>query len=216
MLYFHINPSTGVVFYVGIGVGFRPYRKSGRSVLWNRIADKYGFEVKIVEEFETWEAAAERERFYIKLHGRIDQRNGTLANHTQGGEGTLGCIRNVGLKKSAETRLKQSIALKGRRPHPNTIAARKLAPYVAWNKGTKMREESRLKMIKSRTGQKLTQEHKDKIGAKMKGRIFSEETRRRNSVALTGRKLSEETKKKLSEAAKRQWQTGNTWYNKVA
>lgn len=216
MLYFHINPVTKAVFYVGIGVGFRPYRKSGRSIFWNRVVNKYGFEIKIIEEFETWEAAAEREKFYIKMYGRIDNKTGILVNHTNGGEGTLGIITNIGYKHSAESNLKKSIALKGRKPHPNTIAARKLAPYVAWNKGTKMREESRLKMIKSRTGQKLTQEHKDKIGVKMKGRIFSEETRRRNSAALTGRKLSDETKKKLSDAAKRQWQTGNTWYNKVA
>lgn len=212
-LYFHINSFTEEIFYVGIGVGFRPYRVSGRSVLWNRIAKKYGFKTKVVQEFNTWEDAAVMEKYYIKMYGRIDNKTGVLANHTDGGEGALGHVRNVGFKHSAESNLKKSIALKGRKPHPNTYAAKKLVKQVSWNKGQKMKESSRLKMIRSRTGQKLTQETKDKIGAKMKGRKFSEETRKRISVAHKGKPKSEETKRKLSEAAKKQWKSGNTWYN---
>lgn len=184
MLYFHINSFTEEVFYVGIGVGFRPYRKSGRSVLWNRIASKYGFKIKIVEEFETWELAAVKEKYFIKLFGRLSNKTGTLANHTDGGEGALGNIWNVGFKHSAESNAKKSAALKGRKPHQNTINARRLTKQVSWNKGKKMNEQSRLKMVKSRTGQKLSKETKDKIGSKMKGRIFSEETKKKNSESL--------------------------------
>lgn len=223
VLYFHINSFTEEVFYVGIGLKSRPYEKT-RSQLWNRIVKKYGYKIKIIHEFDDRKEAEKMEVYYIGLYGRINNKTGILANLTNGGEGLTGYIMSdetkkklieykTGKKHSVETCLKRSISLKGRKPHPNTVAARKLAPYNSWNKGQKMKEESRLKMIASKTGQKLTQQHKDKIGAKMKGRSFSEETRKKMSDALKGRPKSEETKRKLSEAAKRQWQTGNTWYN---
>lgn len=226
VLYFHINSFTEEIFYVGIGDKSRPYI-TRRSELWNRIVKKYGYKIKIIHEFDSRAEAEEMEVYYIHLYGRLNNKTGILANLTNGGEGCTGYIMSeetkrkiieykTGKKHSAETCLKKSIALKGRKPHPNTLAARKLVPYKGWNKGQKMKEETRLKMIASKTGQKLTEDHKNKISAKLKGRVFSDEHRRKNSEALKGRPKSEETKKKLSEAAKKQWQTGNTWYNKVA
>lgn len=215
-VYFHLNPITGIPFYVGIGVKFRPYRTSGRSVLWNRHVEKYGFHVKIVELFDTWNEAQEKEKYYIKFYGRIDKKTGCLVNHTDGGDGALGNITNIGKKHSEESKLKRSIALKGRKPSKECTEGRKLAGYKAWNKGIPMREESKERLSESKKGITLSEEHRNKISEKLKGRVFSEETKRKNSESLKGRIKSDEHKRKLSEAAKKQWQSGNTWHNKKA
>ncbi len=215
-VYFHRNSFTNEVFYVGIGVKFRPYRTSGRSELWNRVVAKYGFNVEIVNTVGTWEEAKVLEIGYIKKFGRIDKRTGILVNHTDGGDGALGGVYNIGIKRSEETKKKMSDRLKGKPLHPNTLAARKLIKAKSWNKGMPMCDETKKKISESKKGIHLSDEHKNKIAEKLKGRIIPEHTRQRSSEANKGKKLSEETRKKISDAAKKQWQTGNTWYNKVA
>ncbi len=207
-VYFHVNPSTELPFYVGIGIGFRPYRITGRSQLWNRVAKKYGVEIKIIHLLDTWEEAQISERDYIKMYGRIDNKTGILVNHTDGGDGTLGCIFNVGSKRTPEQRKKISDSLKGRKPSQSCVEARKVAGYKSYNKGKSWTPEMKSKMSEIKKGSKLTAEQKLKISAKMKGRFQNEEWRRKNSEALKGRKLSEEHKKKISLATKRQWAEG--------
>lgn len=213
-LYFHKNSFTKEVFYVGIGFGYRPFRKSGRSELWNRVVKKYGYTVEIVQEFDKWSDAAQKEKEYISKFGRIDNRTGILVNHTDGGDGVLGCHKNKGRKASEETKKKISDALRGRPLHPNTIAARKKVKAKSWNKGLPMTEETKAKLSNSKKGRLMSDDTKLKISAALKGRIFSEETRRKNSESLKGRLKSEVHKLKLSEAAKKQWNDGRCWTNK--
>ncbi len=139
-VYFHLNAITGKVFYVGIGIKFRPYRKSGRSLFWNRVVNKYGYRVEIIHTFDCWEKAKSAEKYYIKKFGRVDLKTGTLVNLTDGGDGVLGC-RNLGRVVSAETRAKQSASLKGRPLHPNVRAGKEGKSYIGLNKGMKRTEE---------------------------------------------------------------------------
>jgi hypothetical protein len=183
-VYFHLNPETGIPFYVGIGVKYRPYRKSGRSVLWNRFASKHGFQVKIVHEFDTWQEAVDKEIEYIKLYGRIDNRTGILVNHTNGGDGSLGNITNVGRKQSEETKSKRSKALKGIKPASHVFDARVAAGYKAWNKGVAMKEETKRKIAESMRGRKVSDEIKKKLSEIQKGRVFSIEHRMKNSEGV--------------------------------
>lgn len=120
-LYFHLNPNTHKVFYVGIGNGRRPFHTIQRSEYWKRYVSKHGAPIiKIVRSGLTWEAAQELEKKYIKLLGRTScVASGRLVNMTDGGDGMLGrklsdkakeVLRkaNIGRVKSTESRAKMS------------------------------------------------------------------------------------------------------------
>lgn len=108
-LYRHLKPN-GEVFYIGIGNNLkRPYNKINRSKLWNRIVNKYGYEIQVLKINLTKEDACELEKILISYYGRIDLKTGTLANMTDGGDGTT--------NKSIETRKKISESQKGELNH---------------------------------------------------------------------------------------------------
>lgn len=92
VLYFHKNPLTDVVFYVGIGLAKRPMDFYCRSTYWKNYVRKNG--EPIIEVYRTnlnrFEAS-HLETHFIKYFGRkaIDA-NGVLVNLTLGGEGRLG------------------------------------------------------------------------------------------------------------------------------
>jgi len=89
-LYFHINKSNSVVFYVGIGNKKRPYSKKSRSQFWKNIVNKYDYLVEVVHSDLKIDEACDLERYYIKLFGRLDTGSGSLVNLTDGGEGSTG------------------------------------------------------------------------------------------------------------------------------
>jgi hypothetical protein len=120
-VYFHYTKETDTVFYVGIGTGYRPNRISGRSELWKRMVDKYGFYSKVIHSELTWSQACEYEKEYIKKFGRRNVNTGFLVNLTDGGDGTPGCTWNSGSKRTDEQRMKISQALKGRKVSPEAI-----------------------------------------------------------------------------------------------
>lgn len=94
-LYRHIRLDENVPFYIGIGTDAsfsRSKERCRRSELWNKIAAKTEHTVQILFDDLTWEEAKQKEIEFIALYGRIDKRLGTLANLTDGGDGTLGAI----------------------------------------------------------------------------------------------------------------------------
>lgn len=81
----HRKATTGEVFYVGKGKGDRYKSKAGRNSIWTRIATKHGFVTEIVENnLQEW-YAFELENNLVNYYGRLDLKQGTLANMTDGG-----------------------------------------------------------------------------------------------------------------------------------
>jgi hypothetical protein len=94
-VYRHIRLDKNVPFYIGIGTDElfgRSRERCRRSKLWNKIAAKTEHRVEILFEDLTWEEAKQKEIEFIALYGRLDKGLGTLANLTDGGDGTLGVI----------------------------------------------------------------------------------------------------------------------------
>ena len=97
VVYVHRNPTNNEVFYVGMGNKRRPYSKD-RSVFWKRYVKKYGEPViEIVESNLTKQDAWDSEVALIELIGRRDKRKGSLVNLSDGGDGGLNTIINIGV-----------------------------------------------------------------------------------------------------------------------
>lgn len=116
-LYRHIRLDKNEPFYIGIGFSsnkyaskgkYRSYAEKGRNQLWKRITSKTEYEVEILFDELPLEQLKEKEIEFIKLYGRIDQGTGTLANLTDGGQGTLGSKHNLGRRHNKKTKEKIS------------------------------------------------------------------------------------------------------------
>ena len=123
IVYQHIRLDTNEVFYVGISSNYRrAYEKADRrNIIWGRIAKKTDYKIEIVSEDLTWDEACNLEISLIKKIGRLDLGKGTLANLTNGGDGTINRIQTQqekdkranslrGLKRTEESKQKISIA----------------------------------------------------------------------------------------------------------
>lgn len=109
-VYRHIRLDKNEPFYIGIGSDMtnkRASERARRSELWKKIVAKSDYEIEILFDDITYDEAKLKEIEFIKLYGRIDLNNGTLANLTDGGDGTI--------NPSQESRLKMSQIHKGRK-----------------------------------------------------------------------------------------------------
>lgn len=103
-LYRHIRLDKNTPFYIGIGTKSdkihknhksefkRAYDLRGRNPIWRHIANKTQYTVEILMESDSHDFIKEKEMEFIALYGRINTSTGTLANLTDGGEGTVGRI----------------------------------------------------------------------------------------------------------------------------
>lgn len=124
-LYKHINLKTKEVFYIGIGkTSKRAYSNKDRNRHWKNTVNKYNYKIEILFEDLTWKEACEIEKYLIAYYGRKDLGLGTLVNMTDGGDGLNGYkhnedtkdkIRIAHLNQSDETRLRRSLAQKGKK-----------------------------------------------------------------------------------------------------
>jgi hypothetical protein len=96
-VYGHFKPNEDIPFYVGKGTGRRAWQKNGRNEYWKNVVNKYGYEVKLLEENLTEEGAYERERELIIEIG-LDK----LTNILTGGEG----MSSEDAKRLAKKRVK--------------------------------------------------------------------------------------------------------------
>lgn len=137
VVYFHRNPVTYEIFYVGIGSSIRRARRifGNRTTFYENYVKKHGRPIiQLVHDNLTREQAIQWEIFYIKLLGkRIN--GGQLLNFSDGGEGA------VGVHWSEE---------------------RKLA-FGNIHRGSKRSDESKRRMSQWQKGKKLTEEHKRKL-----------------------------------------------------
>lgn len=113
-VYAHYKLTTGEIFYVGKGTGYRLTSKK-RNIYWARIAQKHGVIVKVlIDGLQEW-AAYEIENGLVNLHGRVNDGTGVLCNLADGGEGSAGQVItqaqkefmsrvNKGRKTSEETK----------------------------------------------------------------------------------------------------------------
>jgi hypothetical protein len=95
ILYRHIRLDNGIPFYIGIGINEkRAYQKDKqrRNKMWLNIVNNFGYEVEILYEHENYNIIKQKEKEFIKLYGRINNKTGILANMTDGGDGTIGNV----------------------------------------------------------------------------------------------------------------------------
>jgi len=109
-VYRHIRLDKNEPFYIGIGSDItykRANEKARRNNIWKKIVAKSDYEIEILFDDITYDEAKLKEIEFINLYGRLDLGNGTLANLTDGGDGTI--------NPSQETRDKISKVNKGRK-----------------------------------------------------------------------------------------------------
>lgn len=152
-VYRHIRLDTNMPFYIGIssindGKYSRSKEKDGRNKYWKNIINKTEYRVEILLKNVPLDILCEKEKYFIKLYGRVDKGLGTLVNMTDGGDkGTPGIIVSEETRKrisytvkknmTDETRKKQSDAKKGKKLSPETIEKLRQC-----NTGKKMSKES--------------------------------------------------------------------------
>jgi hypothetical protein len=100
LVYRHRRLDTNKVFYVGVGVDEkRAFKKTNRSIFWNRIISKTDYSVEIIQSNLSQEDAFELEVFLISIYGRKDIKTGILCNLTDGGEGRKNIIVSLDTRK---------------------------------------------------------------------------------------------------------------------
>jgi hypothetical protein len=161
-VYRHIRLDKNEPFYIGIGSDMtnkRANERARRSELWKKIVAKSEYEIEILMDGITFDEAKLKEIEFIKLYGRIDLGNGTLANLTDGGDGLINRIftpehrrklslSQIGKKLSEEQKDKLR---KYRIGIPNSPEAR--AKISKANKGRK-NSEALMELLINRKGKK--------------------------------------------------------------
>lgn len=148
-VYEHWRMDRDECFYVGKGKGGRAHDRNNRNTHWNNIVAKLerigsGYEVRLVAVGLSEKEAFELEKARIARWRDVSD----LANMTDGGEGMSG------YKMPEKTRVKISVAMKGKVPN---------------RKGAKHTAQAKAKMSKAKKGRSLSEEHRKKLSAAMKG-----------------------------------------------
>lgn len=218
-VYVHRRADSGEVFYVGKGKNQRAYCVKRRGPYWDRIVEKHGVSIEIVEHFDEERDAFDRE---CALIAQFRAAGVALANLTDGGDGASGAKRSaetrarmsasnkgkrLGRKESAETRAKLSAIRKGRKISPEAVAK-----TAAFHRGRNRSPETLAKMsaaLKGKNvGRRYSEETRAKLGAARRGHKHSDETRAKMSAKQRGSKKkphSAETRAKMSAAKIRYW-----------
>lgn len=143
-IYVHRKQDTMQPFYIGLGVGNRPWSFHKRSAEWKETSITHGVIVEILETVEDRSIAEVIEECYISRFGRAGiDNNGILVNKSRGGEGAY-------LPKSEEWRKKISESKKGKpfsKEHIEKIALSRI--------GKKHSEEWKRKASEKRRGRKM-------------------------------------------------------------
>lgn len=119
-VYYHKNPKTLKIFYVGLGYDRRAWNLKGRNRYWNNYVNKHGNPIiELVKENLTRQEAAKLEINLIELLGRRIKKTGDLVNICDGGEGSGGYTHTEEWKQN------QSINQTGKKLGPLSEKARK-------------------------------------------------------------------------------------------
>lgn len=182
-VYGHYRESDGSIFYVGVGKGTRCRNYTNRSNWWKSIHKKHGSVVVILASGLSFSESRAKERELISYYKEIGAKICNMTNGGEGGSlfpksdevkakisaGNIGKNKGkkhskevvdrmarsrVGRKHTEETKIKMSIAQKGK-PKKNP----------AYNKGAPMSEEQKEKLRKPKT-----EAHKKKQSEIMKAK----------------------------------------------
>jgi hypothetical protein len=100
IVYTHTRLDNNKVFYVGIGGSKnRAYCKRNRNKHWYHVVNKHGYKVNVTHEDICYEEALSIEKYLISFYGRLDLKEGTLVNMTDGGEGTINVSKEATEKR---------------------------------------------------------------------------------------------------------------------
>jgi len=144
VVYRHWRLDKPEVFYVGIGnKESRAYDLTNRNKVWKGMKKRCEVSVEIVTRDLSWEDACDLEKLMISEYGRIDLGTGTLANLTDGGDGSNG------VKQSQYTIDKRANS----------------------NRGKKRTEETKSKISISNTGKVFSREHLEKLSKSHLGQL---------------------------------------------
>jgi hypothetical protein len=159
-VYFHINPLSGKVFYIGKGCGNRAYVKKSRNAFWHNTVNKYGIQVVIVSDNLFQDEAILLEKKLISLYG-LDN----LCNMMVDVDGCL-FIKD-------ETREKMSKA---------KIGNKNAQGHTCNN----LENKEKMKHFgnKNMLGKKHTEESKSLISKNLKGKTISIEARLKQSESM--------------------------------
>lgn len=181
VVYLHKKKNNDEVFYIGIGLNEdRAYSSKGRNIHWERVVNKYGYNVEIVESDIDWETACELEKYLIKKYGRDN-----LTNMTDGGEGLVNPSEEVrkklrypkteehkqklreyqiGVNQSEETILKRI----SHGFHKSDEYRKKMSIALSGDNNPMKKEENKQKLRKPKPPR--TKEHSKKISEAKKGK----------------------------------------------
>lgn len=171
LVYFHRNPTTAVVFYVGIASGAkRPYDYSGRNNFWRHYVSKHGLPVVEIVRRGLSEKRAKAIEVKFIAHYGFRRHGGTLVNVTAGGDDQPMRHQHVrdkvaramkGRTFSEETRRKMSESAK-RRGMTKCIAAAMRRMAAGWNPMNLA--SARAAVSRAMKGRVFTQQHRDRNG----------------------------------------------------
>jgi hypothetical protein len=167
------------------------WRSGASNKMLQRILDKIraaGLDpaIEIVGWFDDEDAAFACEVELIRRFGRRNNRTGSLANYTDGGEGRAGYklspeavektrAAHVGAKRSAEARQRMRDAWTEERRRQNGERCR----------GVPLSEEAKRKISEANRGRKRSAETRAKIGAAFRGRKQTPEQRAKSGAGVS-------------------------------
>lgn len=155
-LYQHIRLDKNEIFYIGISRYNKRYKykrasqKDKRNSIWKNIVAKTNFKYEIILESDDINVIKAKEIELIAKYGKIKNSTGSLANITDGGEGTFG------YKPSKQTRLNHSKFMKGKKHSKETKEKMSIAQL-----GKIVPKEVGRKISASKKGKNLGKHHKN-------------------------------------------------------
>ena len=155
-LYHHIRLDTNEVFYIGISRHNKRYKykraaqRDKRNSIWKNIVAKTDFKYEILLESDDISVIKAKEIELISNYGKIRDCTGSLANISDGGEGTFG------YRLPKETLQKRSAKMKGKKHSKETKINMSRAQL-----GKVVPEQVGKKISASKKGKKLGKNHKN-------------------------------------------------------
>jgi hypothetical protein len=189
-VYRHIRLDKNEPFYIGIGSDIdykRAFSKHSRNKYWNRIVNVSEYEVEIIMDDLSKDEAKQKEIEFIALYGKKINKNGSLTNISDGGDG------NAGGKHTEEA--KRKIA-----------EANKLKDYSSFDRSFTKTKEYKEKISLINKGRKMPDSMRQKTSERMKNRIMTEDQKQKLRELRLGTKMSEETRLKMKQAGILAWQ----------